>query len=1246
MTNFNNSIHDSRNNLTLGRYIIDEALHFSLESGELRNSENLLNINKFYLVMIRVLNKDSKVLVYNYISYPYIFYYTFLAFIATRNKYGGINNHVHRQAGDFLSIFEDRLNIGDVKDKLSLSKDTMNIENIIGNIHRYPYTLTNVEVFKLINRLILLVNVDNMSYLTSLALDKEYKVFVKEVLSTLDDYRSLVKDLDNEVNIKPLSIINGCLFVVEDIKKLVESIRKYNYNINTGPQPLRGQVNSINNSLSILDMEYRKSLYNHNNYHVIKGNLYSGLKLNRDKFSFNNIHMNLGGIKWYSTKINVKSLGTLKSQYILKPVKRNLKSQDTLKSTKTLLDKKYNQLKDESYIFTQLGEYLKSLPVNEDTETTIENFLLNYSSILYNKKLDKQKSMPVNYNLISNKFTKLLTSKESTIDDFLNNIRDRVYTKKPVRKSEVSLYYLHNILKVVDNSFVKSIINGRLLRIINVNNQLHNLESNLSLELGSDLVKHYHYSLYIKELKLKLKLSDSSNINKTSVKYNLNYTLSDWKRENENIINEYNYKNDEFIGYLGSVLVKWMLDLELVNLKWVKIGKKESRNILIPTTEVVSTLKNINNMVHLPRKMPMIVKPKPYYRYKDSSDGIVKERLGGYLLNDHKYTEELIIPKWNLKIPSEIKDKNVVYDLVNNINSVGYKINKDVLDFIINNNEKYNFISSDNYEDLISKSKLSPSDYRKLESMLSNKGLQENILGLAIAYSNIHEFYLPVRLDYRGRLYCTSEYLNYQSNELAKSLILFSKPEYISKIDSTALNYLKAYGANCYGNKLDKKSWNDRIKWVDDNLYNIINFRKGELINKSGNKLLFIAFCFEYNRYLECVNNNEVTYFETYLPVRLDATCNGYQHLALLSMDNNLAKELNLTKSSWDDVPKDFYSFIGINLISWYKTQLKSNITEEDRGSYIRLIGINILRAILKRAVMTKAYNISPLEMIRKIQENFECCVGQEYIPDDTNQSLDVEINYSEKYLNTWYQFKDDKSIKLKFRDFKLIRLGLEVILNNDSFKLKKLMNYLNEIAKILTSLNLYIPWGSPSGVYIRQSFITEKEIRLKPFAHSKRTFTLCIPDKGERYNKKKQIRGFMPNLVHSLDAASLALLVDLYFNSSMSKDALNNEKTKNIFSVHDCFGVTANNIETILNLLKYVYIKIYSESHYLRELDKGIISFIKFTYGEQSIDDITREINIDVLDSKFKYFPSIEGVLGTDSNSAALILASSYIAH
>ena len=82
---------------------------------------------------------------------------------------------------------------------------------------------------------------------------------------------------------------------------LIISIKNRNYNINAGPQAHRGRVNSINNKLSILDMEYRKSLYNHNNYHVSTGSVSPKLRLNKDKFSFNNIHMNIGSVRWSTT---------------------------------------------------------------------------------------------------------------------------------------------------------------------------------------------------------------------------------------------------------------------------------------------------------------------------------------------------------------------------------------------------------------------------------------------------------------------------------------------------------------------------------------------------------------------------------------------------------------------------------------------------------------------------------------------------------------------------------------------------------------------------------------------------------------------------------------------------------------------------------------------------------------------------------------------------------------------------------
>ena len=76
----------------------------------------------------------------------------------------------------------------------------------------------------------------------------------------------------------------------------------------------------------------------------------------------------------------------------------------------------------------------------------------------------------------------------------------------------------------------------------------------------------------------------------------------------------------------------------------------------------------------------MIVKPKIFKRVKTEQG--TKEVLGGYLLNDEKFIKPLMIPKFHFGTPTIIKEENLVYDLVNNINSVSYKVNNDVLDFL------------------------------------------------------------------------------------------------------------------------------------------------------------------------------------------------------------------------------------------------------------------------------------------------------------------------------------------------------------------------------------------------------------------------------------------------------------------------------------------------------------------------------------------------------------------------------------
>jgi hypothetical protein len=87
-----------------------------------------------------------------------------------------------------------------------------------------------------------------------------------------------------------------------------------------------------------------------------------------------------------------------------------------------------------------------------------------------------------------------------------------------------------------------------------------------------------------------------------------------------------------------------MIECNLIEVKVVLVSKKERNSILIPTQEVLNTLGDkIKSLINLPLRLPMIVKPKPYYR--EDIKGVVKERLGGYLLNDVKTSDSLIIYK-------------------------------------------------------------------------------------------------------------------------------------------------------------------------------------------------------------------------------------------------------------------------------------------------------------------------------------------------------------------------------------------------------------------------------------------------------------------------------------------------------------------------------------------------------------------------------------------------------------------------
>lgn len=558
--------------------------------------------------------------------------------------------------------------------------------------------------------------------------------------------------------------------------------------------------------------------------------------------------------------------------------------------------------------------------------------------------------------------------------------------------------------------------------------------------------------------------------------------------------------------------------------------------------------------------------------------------------------------------------------MVNNISNVGFKINQQVLDFIMEYGLEYNLIIDPNFihplETIKDRNKLNLSEKKSLYSFLSKKHLEMNILGLADIFKYLAEFFIPVRIDNRGRLYCTADYLNYQSTELAKSLLLFSNGEKIEKTDTIAINYLKIFGANCFGNGFDKKSYSERVEWVNNNEENILNFKNGILINQAESKLLFIAFCFEYLNYKNSLNNNN-SYFISHFPIQLDATCNGYQHLSLLTGDESLALELNLFPATDQDVPKDFYTFVGLKLTDYFKKKIieikEKKLTDENLESYEKLLKLNIHRKLVKSSVMVKPYNASLLQMVNYIKEHFS------------------ELIENKK---KFYVLEGNNEIKVTNQDLFLLTKTINKIIYVEYPKLKKINSYLKKIAEICSTLNIPIVWALPSGLNVNQYYEESEAIRLKPFTYKKNTFKLAIGNK--KINKAKQIRALMPNLIqlHSLDATSLALLTENFFNCS-------NSKVKNLYTIHDCFAVTGNNVEILINIIKFVYVQIYSDNNYLRKFDEGIIESIKLQFGKEVFNDEKKHIKFNGFDLEY---PNIDSIIDGDGIKDQNIKSSNYL--
>ncbi len=396
------------------------------------------------------------------------------------------------------------------------------------------------------------------------------------------------------------------------------------------------------------------------------------------------------------------------------------------------------------------------------------------------------------------------------------------------------------------------------------------------------------------------------------------------------------------------------------------------------------------------------------------------------------------------------------------------------------------------------------------------------------------------------------------------------------------LKVLKIYTANAYG--LDKKSKVMRLEWVEKYLQDILDVPNNDIWLSAEEPLIFLACALELQGYYK--NPGQ---FISRLPILLDGTCNGLQHLSAIANDINLAEKVNICSSSEIDIPKDVYC----ELINPIKESISEIIAKD--SNYYNLSKVNITRKLIKRGIMTISYGVTV---------------------EGINKQLKSEFFHKPNLINRHYIYKPKDSsvgnIALSTQDiYKLAEVIYKSLFKTHSI-LEDIMNYFRDMVKLLNELELPVTWITPSGVKLAQRYSKFTKYDIISIVQGKRkkiTLSKTLLDKNNiiKINTLKQVNSFVPNFIHSMDASTIIVLI----NNIQENFGFE------VVTIHDCFAVHANYADILSRLVKESFILIYTDENCIEKFHSYVINTIQAVYDVIEDKDEDEEKN----EKKWKYY-------------------------
>jgi DNA-directed RNA polymerase len=450
---------------------------------------------------------------------------------------------------------------------------------------------------------------------------------------------------------------------------------------------------------------------------------------------------------------------------------------------------------------------------------------------------------------------------------------------------------------------------------------------------------------------------------------------------------------------------------------------------------------------------------------------------------------------------------------------------------------------------------------RSSETKQLNRGYKGQRLLLAedmetaVRMAQVSKFFTPMNCDWRGRVYSLCHF-NFQREDRVRALFTFADGE---PIGEEGLRWLKIHTANCGDfDKVSKRSMEDRVAWVDNNLDWIREMGQDPFSGKyprswqSADKpFLFLAACIELSTALSVGAS-----FVTHLPVSFDGSCSGLQHLCAMTR----AAEGALVNLTPQPLPQDVYATVA----DIVRAAVASEAPENNLAK--AWIDHGIDRTVVKRNVMTYAYSSRAFGMAGQQQEDLIEPLGIKVL----------EGTLPEHPFTTWAEKKHRNSPSPAASYIaKYVYAGIETVVHLPA----QAMTMLQKLAKALAHEGKPVRWTTPTGIPWSNRYHDMVVSRVNLYMHDKGVKTkykaMIATGSKKEIDKTRASNGIAPNFVHALDAAHLMLVA----NACVA------EGIHNIATVHDSFGCLASRATRFNEIIREQFVQMYEQHDVLAEI-------------------------------------------------------------